>query len=569
MRLIMLKLFILFSIVNAFGNEHVTIATDRAVYKPGEAVRFTINHSLPVATRIYYKFCGKTIKTDALKSTKWDWKTPAIDFKGYMVELRNDQSGVIYGTIAVDVSSDPARFPRNGFLSTYGKLSGTYMDSVMKSLNRYHMNYVQFQDWEYEHHKPLAGTVIHPDEQWKDIGSRGNYRNTVQTYTSLAHGYHMLTLHYNLIYGALDNAGAEGVADEWRLFTDSEHKNPVRIPLPMPPFKSGLNIINPANSSWQKYIADRTLEAFKVYDFDGYQIDQMGDLNKPLYDYDGKRVAMDETFEPFIKAMHQYMPGKRLVMNAVANYGQTGIAKSPVDFLYTEVWPPEDGFKELAGTIIHNDSLTGGQKRTVMPAYMDYDIADKPGYFNTPGVVLADAVIFAFGGAHLELGDHMLGKEYFPNDHLKMQYDLQAAMVSYYDFMTAYENLLRDGGKYNAPNILAADEKTKLNNWPPKIGAISVIGKVVGNRQVLHFINFTNANSLHWRDNKGTQAKPTVILKPVIIFKSPKAIRRIWFASPDLDGGASSDMSFRRSGNTVKFTLPSLQYWDMVVVEYK
>jgi dextranase len=555
----------------AVAQSRLTISTDKAAYKPGDKISFTLNRILPATAKIRYKLLGNTIQTTPLRGTKWIWEAPAADFTGYMIEVYDTVNGheKIYATIAIDVSSNPARFPRNAFLSTYGKLSKPYMDSVMASLNRYHMNYVQFQDWEYEHHKPLAGTVAAPEHEWKDIGSRNNYKSTVQTYISLAHSYNMLTLHYNLIYGALDNAKAEGVPDEWHLYTDDQHKNMERIPLPMPPFKSGLNIINPANKEWQKYIADNTLEAWKVYDFDGYQIDQMGDLNKPLYDYAGNPVKMGLTFEPFIKAMHGYMPGKRLVMNAVANYGQAGIANSPVDFLYTEVWPPEDGFKQLAGTILYNDSLTNGKKRTVMPGYMDYDLAEKPGYFSTPGVVLADAVIFAFGGAHLELGDHMLGKEYFPNNHLKMHADLEAAMISYYDFATAYENLLRDGGMFNDPTVISADNKTKINNWPPQKGQVSIVGKKIGNKQVLHFINFTNANSLLWRDNKGKQAKPLTIVKPAFTFKATKAIKKIWLASPDVNGGASNNIVYKQTGNAVTFTLPSLQYWDMVIIEYK
>jgi len=549
----------------------VNISTDKAAYKPGQKVLFTIDKALPPATRVRYKLLGQVINTAQLTSKKWTWIAPPADFKGYMVELYGNINWheKVYATIAVDVSSDPARFPRNGFLSEYGQLSQAYMDSVMRSMNRYHINYVQFQDWEYEHHKPLAGSPAKPLGQWKDIGSRDNYRHTVQTYIRLAHAYNMLTLHYNLIYGALDDANTEGLSDKWRLYEDAAHQHIERISLPMPPFKSGLNIINPASKGWQQYLAANTAEAWKVYDFDGYQIDQMGDLNKPLYDYAGKPVAMDATFEPFIRAMKQAFPQKRMVMNAVAQYGQAGIASSPVDFLYTEVWPPADGFKELAATILHNDSLTNGAKHTVMPAYMDYDLAEKPGFFNTPGVILADAVIFAFGGSHLELGDHMLGKEYFPNAHLQMHDGLKAAMISYYDFLTAYQNLLRDGGLFNTPAITPADDKTRLNNWAPQIGQVSVIGKKIGNKQVLHFINYSNANSLHWRDNKGTQAKPQIITGPSFTFTSSKTIKNIWLASPDIDGGASATVAFKQSGNAVTFTLPALQYWDMVVIEYK
>ena len=58
---------------------------------------------------------------------------------------------------------------------------------------------------------------------------------------------------------------------------------------------------------------------------------------------------------------------------------------------------------------------------TVFAAYMNYNKADNRGEFNTPGILLTDAVMFALGGSHLELGgDHMLCKEYFPNENLTM-----------------------------------------------------------------------------------------------------------------------------------------------------
>ena len=40
----------------------------------------------------------------------------------------------------------------------------------------------------------------------------------------------------------------------------------------------------------------------------------------------------------------------------------------------------------------------------------------------------------------------MLCKEYFPNENLTMSEELKTAMVRYYDFLTSYQNLLRDGG---------------------------------------------------------------------------------------------------------------------------
>ena len=97
-------------------------------------------------------------------------------------------------------------------------------------------------------------------------------------------------------------------------------------------------------------------------------------------------------------------PDKNLVMNAVNQYGQQGIAQAATDFLYTEVWSPNDNYSDLATIIQYNNSYSNNTKNTVLAAYMNYDLADNQGYFNTPGVLMTDAVIFANGGSHLELG---------------------------------------------------------------------------------------------------------------------------------------------------------------------
>ncbi len=549
----------------------VNISTDKAMYLPGDKVIFTIDKSLPAGTRIVYKYLNDEILRQTVSGTTWDWIAPARDFSGYMIELSGNENGKdkIYGCIAVDVSSDAARFPRNGFLSQYGQMSQSDIHNVMANLNRLHMNWVQFQDWEWKHHLPLAGTPMNPADSWKDIANRINYRSTVQGYIQAAQSYNMKTLSYNLCYGALNDAAADGVSEEWYLFSDKNHTDKDVFKLPSPPFKSWIYFVNPANKDWQNYLTARNNDMYKVYDFDGYQIDQVGNRDKKLYDYNGNEVDLAASFNPFIKAMKAGDPEKKLVMNAVNQYGQEGIATAPVDFLYSEVWAPNDGYSDLAKIIQDNNRFSNNTKQTVLTAYMDYNLAENPGYFNTPGVLLTNAVIFSFGGAHLELGEHMLGKEYFPNDNLKMHDDLKDAMIRYYDFLTAYENILRDGGTFNNPIISSTDGKIKLNNWPPESGAVSVVGKEIGQKQIIHLINFSSAASFDWRDADGKQPAPQTITAPEINFQSAKKVKKIWFASPDVDYGASRNIDFNQSESTVNFTLPSLQYWDMIVVEYE
>jgi len=251
----------------------------------------------------------------------------------------------------------------------------------------------------------------------------------------------------------------------------------------------------------------------------------------------------------------------------VDQYGQSAIARAPTDFLYTEVWYPNETYASLADIILTNNTLGGGGKPTVLAAYVNYDLAQRPGFFNTPAVLLADAVIFAFGGDHLELGEHMLGREYFPDDNLAMGSDLRDALVHYYDFLVAYQNLLRDGGVFDSPGV-SSTSGISISQWAPQRGQVAVVGKEVGNRQVIHLLNFISANSPLWRDNAGTQPVPQSVGELKLSYTTTRQVKRVWFASPDVDAGASKEIAFTQTASEVTFTLPSLAYWDMVVVEY-
>jgi dextranase len=213
--------------------------------------------------------------------------------------------------------------------------------------------------------------------------------------------------------------------------------------------------------------------------------------------------------------------------------------------------------------------LSNNTKNTVLAAYMNYDLANNKGFFNTPSVLMTNAVIFAFGASHLELGEHMLAKEYFPNDNLAIKEDLKLALVSYYDFLVAYQNLLRDGGTFNNVTLVSADNKMPIANWPASAGSVAAFGRQVGSTQVIHLINFKNSKNQNWRDNTGAQVAPVQIKDARLAFTSTGTVKKVWCASPDNIGGASRSLNFTQNGNKVSFTLPELKYWSMIVVEYQ
>ena len=537
------------------------LSTDKALYAPGQTISFSVKGNLPAGATVRYRHGADVVEEQPLSGSTWTWTAPSQDFTGYLVDIytKNGSGETVYGTIAVDVSSDWNRFPRYGFVATYDKTKNQKtIDAEMELLNRYHINGVQFYDWHYAHHQPYT-----PDAVYTDIANREIDADVVRQYISAQHGYGMKSMFYNLCYGALDNAAQKGVKYQWYLYKDQRHSQKDCLNMSSD-WKSDIYLTDPNNTDWQKYLAAQNKDVYEHFDFDGYHIDQVGNRGT-VYDFYGNTVNLPSGFANFIKAMKQAEPGKRLVMNAVANYGQLNIANTgDVDFLYSELWGGESQFADLLSILNQNRSYRPGAGQ-VYAAYMDYECNDKS-EFNTPGVLLTDAVMFAIGADHLELGDHMLCHEYFPNSHLAMSDDLKSQLVCYYDFFTAYEDLLRVEGQQNDDDIYTTSSDVTIANWPPRLGTVTAYTKTVDDKKVVNLLNFVNANSLSWRDLKGDMPEPQQINGLTLAVKAGN-VKRIWVASPDCYGGVAQELHFEKNGDRVVFTVPMLKYWSMIVIE--
>ena len=573
------------TIIKAGSNNHIyfhtqsssyisSIQTDCARYSPGDTVNFTLKFISPLSAKTlfikYYHLDSvinqQNITINQSSEINWNWKTPDTDFKGYLVEVfLNDGSQIIDKTnIAVDVSSDWKYFPRYGFLSNYPQLSNDSINSVIGTLNRYHINGIQFYDWQYKHNMPLKGTPDNPAPYWNDIANRVVYFSTVKNYIDEAHKHNMKAMAYNLIYGAYTDANQDGVnLDAWGLYKDLLHQNRFMYTLPSG-WASDLYFMDPSNKDWQTYLINQEKIMFEALPFDGWHVDQVGD-NGTMYNYFGQQVNVANTFYGFLKNAKDSL-NVDFVMNAVNQYGQNGIAISPVDFLYSEVWDPNNSFTDLINIISLNTFLSSNKLKTVLAAYVNYNLANNKSYFNTPGVLLLDAVIFASGASHLEMGEHMLCKEYFPNNNLSMTDELKTNMISYYDFLTAYENLLRDSVTLKKISIKSTSN-ISFSNLPQQ-GAVWGFSSEKANYKIIHLINFVNANSMAWRDADGTQTEPDILFNMPVGFAFSSKVNKIWIASPDIDGGSPMDIPFIQNNDSVTFNLPSLKYWDIIVVEY-
>ena len=558
-------------VVTIQSNISIDLKTDKAIYKPGETVRFTADN-MPSDAKIRYRCMGETVHEQDAAGNEWTWTTPSADGRGYMVEIyreKDEKTDLILGTIGVDVSSDWSMFPRYGFVGDFGKnkLTEGVIEEEMAFLNRCHINGVQFYDWHNKHHWPLGGTMEKLDEVYKDIANRDVYNAAVKKYIDVQHSYGMKAMFYNLAFGVLDDAKADGVKEEWNIYKQSNRGDQDAHTLPAS-WKSSIYLVDPGNTEWQAYIVERNKEVYHHLDFDGFHIDQLGSRGT-RYDWNSRQVDLPSGYASFINAMKKAHPDKRLVFNAVSSYGANKIVGTGnVDFCYNEVWGSEAQFKDLYTIIKSNDLSSNHSLKSIFAAYMNYECSNRE--FNIPGVLLTDAVMFALGGAHLELGDHMLCREYFPSQEVKMSSALKTSIVRYYDFMTAYENLLRGASSKAEVQVEVTSEasrKISFNNWPPKEGGVTTYAKKIEGKTVIHFLNFRSVDNLSWRDLKGTRPAPTKVMKSPVKIKVNGKVNRIWSASPDQHAGALQEIAFTQEGGYISFVLPSLEYWTMLVIE--
>ena len=563
----------------------LNLTTDKACYAPGQTVVFTYSGTLPASAIVRYRHGIDIISeqrlSDIAVGSSWQWTPPATDFMGYMAELLTVAGGTEQhiAAIAVDVSSDWKRFPRYGFVAEFDNYNNSIdklanIEAEMKYLNRLHINGVQFQDWHWKHHRPVKFDDNDNVVAWyQDISTRWIGTEYVKKYIEVQHRYGMKSIFYNLCFGAWENYEADGVRPEWGLYKKDGNGNLHQDYHGLPSsWASNIYLMNPGNPEWQNYLADRNDEVYRNYDFDGYQIDQLGWRADQLFAYDNDNIDLPYNYGLFIDAMKRRHPGKRLIMNAVGSYGAQNIAGKDVDFCYNETWGGEAGFSSLFDIIRANDAYSGHKLQTVFASYINYDKAAHPSDYadqnvNTPGALLTDAVMFAIGGSHLEMGDHMLTREYFPAHPLAMTDELKQRLIHYYDFQTAYQNLLRGTSSASAYDAQVSVAGTPVNAWPPQAFKVTAFAKHCGSADVLHLLNFLNTDDLSWRDLNGTRPAPGIQRDLQVSMAASRRVRRVWTATPDIDGGTPREIAFTQQSGTLSFTLPSLEYWSMVVVE--
>ena len=596
----------------------VELTTDKVRYEPESTVRFTSKYLLPDNAKVRYLHGNTVVKTDEIGGKQsWSWKVPAQNFTGYLAEIyvADGIAEQTLATIGVDVSTEWGRFPRYGFVSHYG--SDKTVEQVKKEvdmLNRYHMTGIQFYDWQWQHHKLIPEGA----SQWKDVGLRDVFKSSIENYITKLHEVGSKCMFYDLLYGVTGNIvdgkpetpanldGKDGISSDWGWIdlhaNDKGGYDLHQVQYPLGSWPS-IYVMNPGNQDWVNYLSKEIKKVYQHLKFDGYHIDQLGRQREAYYvnlqskTEDGQKVYtggdrrdthdFEGYYANFINRMKSDSKDKSLVMNAVSNFGGAKIVgTNNVEFGYNEMWSADDYLWNYRKIIQDNRRNNGKNTfNTVFAAYL-HCRNGKEGQFRTSSALFGNATIFALGGSRIELsGDHMLYTEYFPDNKRKMPNKLQKSIIHYYDFLVAYENYLRDGNAETSVNmtmegvnVAAWDfsepdptkEKTEDQTIGPKPYSVNTYSTMKGNVTAIQLLNYSNfsRDNFNIRDIKETMPEPNVLLNKKIVLYDAAPVARIWVARPDCFGGSPQEVVFTQNNGKVTFTLPSLEYWTMVVVEH-
>ncbi|MFB9324656.1 glycoside hydrolase family 66 protein [Paenibacillus aurantiacus] len=575
------------------GKVMYDVTTDKSMYNPGATVevRIDLKNRLgrditggSVELRAFHleKQIGTTLTKPLSLGQNADtimtigWTAPSADFQGYLLEaVVRDNAGAQLDsdTVGVDVSSTWTKFPRYGYLWDFTQQVDTA--ARIDALKNYHINALQYYDWFYRHQKPVAPNT----DVWDDWSGRLIYGNKVKSYISQARAVNMVNMAYNMVYAATNGYDKDNIDYRWGLQWAEGDKAGQQFSFKMadstPTGITTLYFFDLQNAGWRNYIFNEMNKAFLTFGFDGWHGDSIGEWGK-MKDAGGNSFYVKDTFTPFLNAAKQAIGSKYLAFNPVGAQGIENVNRSSVDVLYTEIWPWDkdsdgvayDTYASLRKEIEQSRRESGG-KSLIVPAYMEYDYANNnPGKpFNTSAVLLTDAAVYASGGSRFELGDNgnMLSSEYFPKQNLYMDADLKQRVSKLYDFIVAYENLLRDGQEETANRIEFPAYASSGDGQPNRIWAF---GKKDSKYDIVHTINLLGVSRNDWRAADGRKETPSKISNFEMKYYTAKDVNSVWLASPDANDGRSIALTFSKgsdsNGNYVRVQVPSLAYWNMI-----
>jgi dextranase len=473
------------------------------------------------------------------KNIQFEWLAP-ITPAGYAVRvelLSKDGEVVSQATTAFDVLDSWTDHPRYGFLSEFN-VDRADPDATMQELRRYHINGLQFYDWQFRHDQLVA-----PMDDYIDPLGRSMSLATIRKLVDSAHQYGMAAMPYLAVYAASAEFWQRHL--DWALFDENGK--------PIPFGENFLGLMNPSpGSPWSSHILQEASRALRVLPFDGLHIDQYGHPRQ-VWDSQHRVVDLPTAFVEFIRTAREQNRAKAVLFNAVGNWPIEALATAPLDFLYIEIWPPEVEYRHLARIVL--DAVDASQgKPVVIALYLPAD--------QMANILVADAVILACGGSRIELGEgrRMLSDPYFPK-HQPMDKALEEELHRLYSYTVQYGEWLRG---YSLPaQARRTWSQGKLNS--KQVVLNDTTWSVIRHRPDGLCITLVNLNGIENQCWNTAHPIPIPITElPVVVEYAHKPKQISWACPEQLHEPQALDFEYDQG--KIHFTIKHLRYTGVIYI---
>jgi dextranase len=520
------------------------VTPDRGTYAPGELVTLIVSTESSIITRVDLEtklfqgmdLVGRQEKVWELKIGKNQTNLqiqPGLAIPaGYGVDVflypTDSNEPFSKCQTAFDVLEDWTVFPRYGFVCDFSPARSN-VEETIGTLTRFHLNGLQFYDWQYRH-----DTLVPPQDDYLDPLGRSLSLNLIRDLIAAAHAHGMKAMPYLAIYAASASFWKDHL--EWALY-DRDHQA-------IPFGENFLGIMNPvAGGEWSRHLLGECENVLKQLPFDGLHIDQYGDP-KTGYDFYTQPVDLPKAFNDFIQAAVKQHPQIPVLFNAVGNWPIESLAKAPTAFNYIEIWPPKTSYTDLAG-IVRNASQLSGGKPVVIALYIP---ANR--YIN---IRLADAMVMSAGGTRIELGEtgRLLSDPYFPK-HEAMDPRLSDSLRRQIELIIRYANWISP----LVPEIYLPIPKLPRG--------IEYFLRKTTKGYSISLVNLSADQPLHWNED---HVQPEVKWDFTIEIQMDEPVRNVWMVSPDFDFLTPVSLKFNHIKDFLTVEIPSLEVWDVILIE--
>ncbi|EPR14871.1 hypothetical protein M527_27210 [Sphingobium indicum IP26] len=599
------------------AHPYVQLATtDKAVHAPGEPgnVLITLRNPRPsafAATVVTSITFNRTLVEQVTSRTMVDAlgtvsiKVPFTirdrNERGYRVDISvREPSGAVLDNAmtAIDVQTSliHSSFPRQCWVSHWDE--GVDATALIASQVAWHCNSIQGYALYYRPELAPPPSL----SSWLSLSNLTISRATIEKVIAAAHEANMPVGFFQATGEAYSNWPSQSVKPSlsWGSFrnrcglagnctADDMDQSP---PRPDNWTQYGwqadhLDFFDPCTAGWQEFLISKSIRPMmEQFAFDFWQADTVGKPVQQTYDIKGRPLDTVRCLSAFTTGARKRL-GKPAILNNVSGWGLADTARAGGQpYLYRETWNFDTPYYPGLNALI-SGSPEGVRRYTtraiVQPAYINRTLAEKcltrartSGCIVNPNTALLATAMFAIAGStwmnHQDDGCVMTNV-FVEGYHLPCSASLVSNLLEYKAFEVGYQNLLRDGVKDSTEACILTGAPGGTSG---AAGQIYALGKIRPGFQICHLLNLTGVSSNDWTDLEGTKEKPTphsnIAMKLYYTGDAVvSGVDRLWWASPDHAAGAAQSLRYTTgsdgNGHYVSFTLPSLSYWDMIVLE--